>query len=176
MWYSFDKPPHIVSDYIAYKSESLVKSGHECFHAGWDFGNFIYLLSKNVPGLRIIISIRDPLYACNSLLAFRPWVYKNNDAAIQYVVHYSRILSQIQLMKVKPWWIEFDDYVKGKYTKAFFKFFRIPDTRRNRKKATDFLTQKINSSGNYELIDSPHLFAAGREIIGEIKNECPEFR
>lgn len=168
--YKFTKPPAEVMDYVKIKIDRMTRSKQPLFESSWAFGNFFYLFWKHIPYLKILISLRDPLWTCNSLVAMRRQPLQQ--AAVRFICHYQNILRQVALMKERVYWMDFDKYSEGEYISPLFKLFDIPEEKHD--EAMEFLSTKINTSGPYELNDLPDIFNAGRSIIEDIKNGCPE--
>ncbi|GAF72498.1 unnamed protein product [marine sediment metagenome] len=175
------KPPVYAQGHIDSKAKSI-KPG---FESNWALAHYVYGLSQKLPGAVWLLIIRDPKWACNSLSNFNNADWRGADVLETcncYNETWAGILRQALLMKVKPYWMDFEKYVRGWYIEPLLSLFDIPLVEANKKKARNHLARKVRSSGNYNPVDvllyprrrQGSIFQIGRQITSVVRDQCPE--
>lgn len=177
------KPPAYAQKHIQDKAWSI-KPG---FEANWALAHYIFGISQKIPGVVCLLIIRDPKGACNSLSNFNRAGWDGADILETtncYNETWASILRQVFFMPVKPFWLDFEKYIRGWYIEPLLSLFDIPLTPENKKKAFNHLGRKVRSSGNYKPVDvqlyprrtndARTIFQIGRQITATVKDQCPE--
>ena len=177
------RPPMYAQGHIQDKAESI-KPG---FEANWALAHYIYGISQKIPHVVWLLIVRDPKGACNSLANFNIADWRGADILETtncYNETWASILRQVLLMPVKPYWLDFDRYIRGWYIAPLFSLFDIPLTLKNKKKALNHLDIRVRSSGNYKPVDVQlyprrtrdvrTIFQIGRQITATVKDQCSE--
>jgi len=153
------------------------------FNADWEKSKQIYTLAQKYPFLRFIITYRDPIECCNSLLNFyKRKGHKHGQESLEwciknYWVHtYRKILDQLSCINPKPHVLNFFDYTQGKCNDLLLDLFDLPHTQENKEIVSDCLKKKINTFGykKYEMqeCEKPKMYRDCLQLGEKIKEAC----
>ena len=134
----------------------------------------VILISKRLPDAVFLIMLRDPLYVCNSLKRYGSSGFKNIDIH-QMATHYNELylflIEQIIKSEAEIFWMDFDRYVEGQYTRRLMDLVGLPTVSENYRIAGEVLGKKIRPAGDYKIVDPKKYaghFAQKDESIFEI--------
>lgn len=139
-------------DYVLKKAEDIRSTG-TAFEASWELSYYMAALANECPEVDWLVMIRDPKDACNSLKKFRRKKAAIRDLMLHWCELHLTLLQQIKYMRKPPKLLLFEKYIQGGYNAQLFNLFGIERNKDNCMKAQEFLKQKVNSSGEYELFD-----------------------
>ena len=166
--YDIFNPPPAVPMFLEWKNFWLN------FDSNWEYSKWMYVIQQKYPHINFWIMLRDPVFACNSMVLHALKVharhYSIDLCARKYDEVYSFMIEQIIHMNPKPKRLSFEKYVKGGYTEKFIEYFNLPEEKA-RKEAKRMLKIKMNSHGDYIIQDTPR-----QQNVGSILEKCQMMR
>jgi len=148
--YDLDNTPGWAREYADKRAGRINTQMPEGFEADWELSYFIYLLHRRLPKVVWLVTVRDPVMACNSLRTYNVKL-PIEQIARHYCEVYLFIIEQALRMQVKPLLVTFEDYIEGKYNRKLAALFDKPVNLEAKK----ILEKKIRTSGPYDVHDSP---------------------
>jgi len=126
------------------------------FVSTWAAAEIMYLISQKYPQIEWIIVMRDIKRVANSIRRYiwKPRRMDKVDAdfiAFTYINVYQFILKQVYRMKVKPYFLDFEDMVSGRKNNALFELFNIDATEKMVRDAQKHWLKKHNTVGEYTI-------------------------
>ena len=150
--YDIFNPPPAVPMFLEWKNFWLN------FESNWEYSKWMYVIQQKCPDISFWIMLRDPVFACNSMVLHALKIHRRHYSiklcARKYDEIYSFMIEQIIHMNPRPKWLSFEKYVKGEYIDKFIEYFKLPEEHA-RKEAEKMLKIKMNSHGDYILQDTP---------------------
>lgn len=110
------------------------------------------------PDTRFMIMIRDPVATCNSQRhTLRNTIDpRYTDDLYHYVGGwirtYYKLCEQVEMMNHKPFFVEFERYIKGEYNSLFLKIFDIPETSQIQFEMLRHLLTRVNTNYKYDKV------------------------